>query len=56
MPFRHSENLDDQQFVVDKFDELNNKSELWNKFHRASLISFFTIKKYGRFKHRDKLT
>ena len=32
MPFRHSVNLEDQQFVVDKFDEIKNNSELWNKF------------------------
>jgi uncharacterized protein (DUF924 family) len=51
MPFRHSEDIEHQKFVLKTLD---NKSNIYIKFYRASLISYNTIKKYGQFPDRIK--
>lgn len=54
MPFRHSENLEDQKFVLDYLKDINidKSTQLYKKFERASLSSFQTIKKYNCFPDR----
>jgi uncharacterized protein (DUF924 family) len=55
MPFRHSECLKDQLFVLEKLIELEEDSDLYNKFSYASAKSYMTIKEMGKFPDRDKL-
>ena len=56
MPFRHSEKLEDQKFVLEKIKQMKPKyahgesSELFNKFEIASLKSYQIIKENGSFK------
>jgi len=60
MPFRHSENINNQRFVLDNLKTLEpdskqsseQDSEIYRRFHRASIVSFNTINKYGRFPDR----
>ena len=54
MPFRHSENIKDQQFVLDYLDNsnLDKDSSIYKKFLRASLISYNTILQHGFFPKR----
>jgi uncharacterized protein (DUF924 family) len=55
MPFRHSENLEDQKFVVNKIKsfKIKNKDKLlYNKFLNASNKSYDIIFKYGKFVNR----
>ena len=57
MPFRHSENIEDQEFVINKIKSLNisdNDEKLFNKFLNASEKSYNTILKYGKFPNRYK--
>ena len=53
MPFRHSEKISNQKFVLDYLQGVDDKDTiLYKKFYRESLISHNTIKKYGKFIHR----
>lgn len=55
MPFRHSENIEDQEFVLNKIKELENihsNNLIFNKFKKASIKSYDTIKQYGYFSNR----
>ena len=52
MPFRHSESIKNQKFVLDNLKFLDDGSKLFQKFQRASLVSYNTINKYGRFPDR----
>jgi len=52
MPFRHSEIISDQEFVIKKLESLNDKSILYNKFYKASINSYNTIKTIGKFPNR----
>ena len=57
MPFRHSENITHQKFVLDFIEsyECDKESNLFLKFYNASKKSFDTINKYGYFPSRNKL-
>ncbi|VVU95472.1 Bacterial protein of unknown function (DUF924) [seawater metagenome] len=55
MPFRHSENIIDQEFVLNILKLFQDDSELYKKFYSASLKSYNTIKKYGYFPTRKNL-
>ena len=54
MPFRHSERLLNQQFVLDYLENknINRTTELYNKFEKASIKSFKTIQKHNCFPNR----
>ena len=54
MPFRHSENIEDQKFVLDYLDNYNldKNTQLYKKFKKASLISYNTILTHGCFPKR----
>ena len=54
MPFRHSEKLEDQQYVLDylKNNNIDKSTHLFKKFERASLSSYQTIKKHNCFPNR----
>ena len=52
MPFRHSEDIKNQKFVLDNLKFFDDGSELFQKFQRASLVSYNTINNYGRFPDR----
>ena len=54
MPFRHSESLFNQQFVLDylKKNNIDKTTELFKKFERASLSSYHTIQKHNCFPNR----
>jgi len=52
MPFRHSENIKDQEFVIEYLNKNKKDTELFNKFFKASIRSYNTIKKYGYFPNR----
>jgi len=54
MPFRHSENIEHQKFVLNILKTLDNESNIYIKFYRASLKSYNIIKKYGKFPDRIK--
>jgi uncharacterized protein (DUF924 family) len=60
LPFEHSENLEDQKFLLQKFDELIERSEDPTKNfyqglrHYASLHAT-VIEKYGRFPGRNQI-
>ena len=57
MPYRHSENLQNQEFVLDMIQKLEKQyensndatKELLKKFKNASLISYKKIEKNGQF-------
>jgi len=52
MPFRHSENLEDQKFVINKISELKTRfpsCNLLNKFELYSIKSYQTILEHGSF-------
>lgn len=54
MPFRHSEEIKDQKFVLDylKNDNIDKSTELYKKFERASLSSYQIIQKHNCFPNR----
>ena len=54
MPFRHSEKLVNQQFVLNYLENANidKSTKLYQKFERASLSSYHTIKKHNCFPNR----
>tara|TARA_Y100000816_G_C26105174_1_gene586979 strand:+ start:232 stop:717 length:486 start_codon:yes stop_codon:yes gene_type:complete len=55
MPFRHSEDIKDQQFVlskIKKLEEIYSNNLIFNKFKKASIKSYNTIKKYNHFPNR----
>ena len=54
MPFRHSESLFNQQFVLDylKKNNIDKTTELFKKFERASLSSYKIIQKNNCFPNR----
>jgi uncharacterized protein (DUF924 family) len=60
MPFEHSENIDDQNFSVEKFTELaETVAEEWRdnmNFYRQYAIDHMEIvKEFGRFPHHNKV-
>ena len=54
MPFRHSEEIKDQKFVLDYLKDINidKSTQLYKKFERASLSSYQTIQKHNCFPNR----
>ena len=55
MPFRHSENIEDQQFVLNFLKMYECNSLIFKKFKSASERSFNEIKKNGCFLKRKSL-
>ena len=55
MPFRHSENIDDQQFVLNFLKMYESNDSIFKKFKTASERSFDEIKKNGCFLKRKLL-
>ncbi len=55
MPFRHSEDLDNQSFVLDFLNKNKEDNKLFIKFYNASIKSYNTIKEHGYFPSRKNL-